>query len=141
MGLRALLAAAAFAYRAYHVLRVGELGSLALVELFQADLVFLLHRPSFARHLSSARHAAHARHPTEPPAHAAHAAEHLREDVVHVRTAGAHAVCGVEGGHAVGVVEVALLVVVEDLVGLFRGLEADFGFGAVVFCHLVGVMC
>jgi hypothetical protein len=41
----------------------------------------------------------------------------------------------------VGVVEVPLVVIVEDLVGLFRSLEADFGFFAFAFCDLVWVMC
>lgn len=40
-----------------------------------------------------------------------------------------------------GVVHLALIIVGKDLVGLLRGLEADFGFFAVVFCDLVGVMC
>jgi hypothetical protein len=41
----------------------------------------------------------------------------------------------------VGVVEVALVVIVEDLVGLLCGFEADFGVSAVAFCDFVGVVC
>jgi hypothetical protein len=41
----------------------------------------------------------------------------------------------------VRVVEVSLIVIVEDFVGLFRRLEADFGLYALVFCDLVRVVC
>jgi hypothetical protein len=41
----------------------------------------------------------------------------------------------------VRVVHFALVIVGEDLVGLFCGLEADLGFCAVVFSDLVGVVC
>lgn len=37
------------------------------------------------------------------------------------------------------VVEVALLVIVENLVGLADGFEADFCFGALAFGDFVGV--
>jgi hypothetical protein len=41
----------------------------------------------------------------------------------------------------VGVVEVSLIVIVEDFVGLFRSLEPNFCFFALVFSDFVGVMC
>jgi hypothetical protein len=41
----------------------------------------------------------------------------------------------------VGVVHFALFIVGENFVGLLRGLEARFGFEAVVFRDLVGMMC
>lgn len=40
-----------------------------------------------------------------------------------------------------GVVEVSLVVIVEDLVGLFRSFEADLGLFALALCDLVWVMC
>jgi hypothetical protein len=39
-----------------------------------------------------------------------------------------------------GVVEVPLVVIGKDFVGLFRGLEADLGFFALVLSDLVGVV-
>jgi hypothetical protein len=36
---------------------------------------------------------------------------------------------------------VSLVVIVKNFVGLFRRLEPDFCFFALVFCDLVGVMC
>jgi hypothetical protein len=41
----------------------------------------------------------------------------------------------------VGVVEASLFVIVQNFVGLFGGLEANFGFGALVFCDLIRVVC
>jgi hypothetical protein len=41
----------------------------------------------------------------------------------------------------VGIVEVTFLFIVEDLVCLFCGFEPDFGFDALLFCDLVGVVC
>jgi hypothetical protein len=64
----------------------------------------------------------------------------LRKNVVHVGSAAAHAVGRVEGGHAVCVVQVSLLVIVEDFVSLFRSLEADLCFFALFFGDLVGVV-
>lgn len=40
-----------------------------------------------------------------------------------------------------GIIEVALLVIVEDFIGLLRGFESDFGFDALFFYDLIGVMC
>jgi hypothetical protein len=138
----ALLAATTLAHGADDVLRIRELGRLALVQLFQRDLVLLLYRSSFARYISATGHASHATHSrhTSHAAHAAHAAEHLREDVVHVRPAAHAAFGGVEGRHAVGVVHFTLVIVGENFVGLFCRLEAPFGFLAVVFCDFVGMV-
>jgi hypothetical protein len=101
----------------------------------------LLYAPSFPRNITSrttGHAAAHARHAPET----AHAAEHLGEDIVHVGSA-AHAAAagGVEGGHAVGVVKVALVIVKKNLIGLLGGLEADLGFFALVLGDLVRVVC
>lgn len=38
------------------------------------------------------------------------------------------------------IVEVALLVIVEDFVGLASRFEANFSFGAFRFCDFVGMM-
>jgi hypothetical protein len=63
----------------------------------------------------------------------------LRKDVVHVWLLTA-AAGGVEGGHAVCIVEVALVVIGEDFVGLLRGLETDLCFFALFHGDLVRVM-
>jgi hypothetical protein len=141
VALSTLLAATALADGAYNVLGVGEFGRLALVKLFQADLVLLLYGTAFSRDIPSAGHAAHAAH-TRHAAESSHAAEHLRKDVVHVgAAAAAHAVGRIEGGHAMGVVEVSLVVIVEDFVRLFRSLESNLSFSTLFFCDLVGVVC
>jgi len=140
MALCARLAPAALTRRANNILRIRELGRLALVQLLQTDFVLLLHAASLARNITPAhtRHASHAAHASKSAT--AHAAKHLREDVVHVGPGAAHAVRRIEGGHAVRVVEVPLVVIVEDLVGLLGGFEADFCFGAVGFGDFVGVV-
>jgi hypothetical protein len=40
-----------------------------------------------------------------------------------------------------GVVEVPLVVIGEDFIGLFCGLEANLGLFALIFGHLIGVVC
>jgi hypothetical protein len=66
----------------------------------------------------------------------------LRKDVVDIRAFATHtALGGVEGRHAVGVVQMPFVIIGEDFVGLFRRLEADLGLCTVFFCDLVGVMC
>lgn len=40
-----------------------------------------------------------------------------------------------------GIIQMSLVIVGEDFVGLFRGLEAHLSFCTVFFCDLVGVMC
>jgi hypothetical protein len=138
LALSTLLAATAFTDGTNDVLGVGELGRLALVELFEADLVLLLYRTTLPRDIATTGHAAasHTRHATK----SAHAAEHLRKDVVHVGAAAAHAVGGVERGHAVRVVKVSLIVIVKDFVGLLCSLEPDLSFSTLFFCDLVGVV-
>jgi hypothetical protein len=141
MALCALLSARALALRADNVLGVGKLGRLALVQLLEGHLVLLLDTPPFPGNIAprtTGHAAAHARHATE----AAHAAKHLGEDVVHVGpSAHAAATRGVEGGHAMGVVKVALVIVEENLVGLLGGLEADLGLFAFLLGNLVWVVC
>jgi hypothetical protein len=39
------------------------------------------------------------------------------------------------------VVEVSLVVIVEDFIGLFCRLEADFGLDTLVLCDLIRVVC
>jgi hypothetical protein len=48
---------------------------------------------------------------------------------------------GVEGRHAVCVVEVALVIIGENFVGLFGGLESNLGFFTLFDSDLVGVVC
>jgi hypothetical protein len=99
----------------------------------------LLHTPSLLRHVSSRHttHAAHPRHTTE----SAHASEHLCEYIVHVGTGtAAHPPAGIECSHAMGIVQVPLLVIVKDFVCLFCGFESDFGFLALFFDDFIGMM-
>lgn len=134
VGLRLLLilCAAALALAANDLLLGGELDSLALVELFQGDLVglFLVRTTSWPAG-ATARHAAAHVH-----------AEHLGEDVVQVDTSGTSrpASRGIKGGHAMGVVEMALLLVHENLVCLPDGFELGFGLDPLVLGDLVGVI-
>lgn len=141
VALGALLSTRALTLIADNVLCVGELGCLALVQLLERDLVLLLYAASLLWHVSAraTRHAAEAAHAWHSPK-AAHTAEHLRKDVVHVWLLAA-AASGVEGGHAVGIVEVALVIVGKNLVGLFCGLEADLCLFTLLDCDLVGVVC
>jgi hypothetical protein len=145
--LRALLATASLALFAHHLLGIGEPGSLAFVEFLQRDLVlalYILPFPGLSPAAWHSAHAAHAGHTTHAWWHVsgeAHAAEHLREDVVDVGSL-AHAAASrrIEGGHAVRVVEVSLVVIVEDLVCLAGCFEAYFSFLALVLCDFVGVV-
>jgi hypothetical protein len=144
--LRALLATASLALFAHHLLGIGEPGSLALVQLLQRDLVLALYVLPFPRLSPAAWHTSHTAH-TGHSSHAwhvsgkAHAAEHLREDVVDIGSL-AHAAAsrGIEGGHAVRVVEVSFFVIVEDLVRLAGCFEAHFGFLTFMLCDFVGVV-
>jgi hypothetical protein len=63
----------------------------------------------------------------------------LREYVFEVgaRTAGAAAA---EGSHAAGIVELPLVLVAEDLVGLGHGLELDLGLVSLLLGNLVRVV-
>lgn len=47
---------------------------------------------------------------------------------------------GVKGGHAMRVVQFALLLITENLVGLGNGLELDFGFCTLFLGDFVGMM-
>lgn len=125
LGLGLVDAAAAAALGADDVLGGREFHRFALVQIFQRHLVFLV-LVGAASHLP-APSAAHARHPAHSRDAATHA-EHV-QDVFHVDfgTHAAGAPAAVEGGHAVGVVEVSLFVVVEDLIGLAGSLESSFG--------------
>jgi hypothetical protein len=103
----------------------------------------LFHRPALPRHVSASWHAAHSGHSTrEAATHAAHAAEHLRKDVIHVGPLATHAATfrGIKGRHAMGIVEVPLVVIGEDFVSLFCSLEADLGFFALFLGNFVRVM-
>lgn len=117
IALGALLAAAALAHVADNVLGVCELCRLALVQLLQRDFVLLLYRPALARHMAATGHATHTAHAAHAvhASEAAHAAKHLRKDVVNVGAFAAHASAsgGVKGGHAVRVVQVALVIIGE----------------------------
>jgi hypothetical protein len=64
----------------------------------------------------------------------------LRKNIVHIGLLAA-ATGRVEGGHAVGVVEMAFVIVGQNLVGLFRRLEADLGFLTLLDGDLVGMVC
>lgn len=144
--LSALFATAALALFAHHLLCVGEPGSLALVQLLQRDLVLALYILPFPRLSPTPWHPPHTAHTGHTP-HAwhavseAHTAEHLRKDVVDVGAL-AHATSSrrVEGGHAVRVVQLSLVVIVEDLVCLTGCFEAHFGLAAFRLCDLVGVV-
>lgn len=143
----ALLSTAALALVAHDLLGICEPGSLALVQLLQRHFVFALYVLPFARLSPTARHSTHATHPRHT-SHArwhavskAHAAEHLRKNVVDIGSL-AHTAASrrVECGHAMRVVEISLVVIVEDLVCLTGCLEAYFGFGAFGLCDLVGMV-
>jgi hypothetical protein len=141
VALGSLLSARALALVANNVLGIGELGRLALVQLLERDLVLLLYAASLPGHVAprAAGHAAHAAEASHSW-HSAHPTKHLREDVVHVGLFAATA-SRVEGGHAVGIIEVALVIVGQNLVGLFRRLEADLCLLALFDGNLVGVVC
>lgn len=47
---------------------------------------------------------------------------------------------GVEGGHAMRVVQLALLLITENLVSLGDGFELDFGFRTLVLGDFVGMV-
>ncbi len=135
MALRSFLSTRALALVADNVLCVGKLGRLALVQFLECDLVLLLHTATLLWHVSPRA----TRHATEA-SHTGHSAEHLCENVVHVWLLAA-ATGRIKGGHAVCVVEVALVIVGKNLVGLFGRFEANLGFLALFNCDLVGVVC
>jgi hypothetical protein len=115
-----LLATRTLALAAENLLVGGKLDSLATVKLFQCHLVLLL----LVRATSGSARTTGAAGTTRT-SHAE--TEHLRKDIVEVdlRTAGAAAGL-VEGGHAVNIVELALLLIAKDFVGLCDFLELGF---------------
>jgi hypothetical protein len=128
-----LLATRALTLAAKNLLVGGKLDSLATVELLERDLVFLLligAAPRSTRTTWASGTSRAARTHAE--------AEHLGEDIVEVdlRTAGATTGL-VEGGHAVNIVEFALLLIAKNFVGLCDFLELDFGLFSMLFGDLV----
>lgn len=87
---------------------------------------------------SSTGHASHPGHTAHTP-HATHA-EHLRENIVEVRT-GAHPrfAGAVKRRHAVGIVDVTLVFIIEDIVGFLDRFEFGFCVFSLGFGDLVGV--
>jgi hypothetical protein len=68
-------------------------------------------------------------------------AKHLGEDIVEVDLRATRAASGlVEGGHSVNIVELALLLIAENFVGLRDFLELGFGFFSMLFGNLVWVV-
>lgn len=131
------------ARRADYIFCIRELRRLAFVQLLQCNLIFLLHAPPLPRHISASRSSWHAAHPSHTrhttKVHAA--AKHLGEDIVDVGTVTHSATpTRIECSHAMSIVEVSLVIIVKDFIGLFRGLEPHFGFYAVVFCNFIGMM-
>lgn len=135
-----ILSTLSLAQTADDVLRAGELDRLAFIQILQGDFIILLiglwwstsaHSPMHTPH---PRHAAHASHTSHPPTHA----EHLREDIIQIR--GAAGLAGaVEGVHAMGIVEMTLILIIENIVGLLDRLELDVGGFALVFGDLIRV--
>jgi len=131
-----LLAARTLALTTQHLLVGGKLDSLATVKLLQRHLVFLLLVGTAS---GSASTAGAARTTRASGTHAE--TEHLRKDIVEVdlRTAGTAAGL-IEGGHAVNIVHLALLLIAENFVGLCDFLELDFGLFSLVLGDLVWVV-
>ena len=133
VGLDLVFRAGALASIADDLLFGGELDGLALVQLFQCDLVRLLLVRAASRSAPARWTARH----TTSHVHT----EHRGENIVHIDLGSAgHASGGVEGGHAVGIVEVTLLLIAQDFVGLCHRLELDLGLHLLLLGHLVGVM-
>lgn len=131
-----LFAARALALAAKYLLVGSKLDSLATVKLLERHLVLLL----LIRATSGSASAAGASRASG--ATGAHAkAKHLGEDIVEVdlRTAGTASGL-VEGGHSVNIVELALLLIAENFVGLRDFLELGFGFFSMLFSDLVWVV-
>lgn len=120
-----VLSTAALALAAHHPLVGCKLDGLALVELLKCDLVLLLLVGTLAR----------------PPGHAGAAhvhAEHLGKDIIEVDFGAARSSArGIKGSHAMGIVEVALLLIAQNFVGLRYGLELRFGFRSLLLGDLV----
>ncbi len=124
----------ALALRTNDVLGAGKLGRLSLVELLQRHFIFLLLVPPFAWSSGSRSAVEGSRRPSTS------AKEHMRQDVVEIDFS-AHALPAsrVKGGHAMGVVEMSLVVIIEDLVRLTDGFELDLGLLPLGLGDLVGM--
>lgn len=128
-----LLATRALTLAAKNLLVGGKLDSLAAVELLERDLVLLL----LIRATSRSARATWASGTTR--ATRTHAkAEHLGKDIVEVDLGTARTAAGlIEGGHAVNIVELALLLIAKNFVCLCDFLELDFGLFSMLFGDLV----
>lgn len=131
-----VLASAPAAHTADDVLCAREFGRLALVQLLERDFVVLhftwrlpaFFGPAAGSHSRHASHASHASHTT----HSAH--EHI-QDVVHIHFS-AHATgpfATVKCRHAMCVVEMSFIVIVEDLVRFLNSLETNFRSRSLIF--------
>lgn len=141
MWLCLLLSSRALAHTAYLLLRARELGRLTLVHFLERDFVIMYLIRTFSRFLwptagPHSRHTAHSPHPSGKSA----THEHV-QDVVHVdfRPHPAGAFTTVKRGHPVRVVQLAFVVIVQDLVGLLDGLEAYLRLRPLVLGGLVRV--
>jgi len=131
-----LFAARALALAAKYLLVRSKLDSLATVKLLERHLVllFLIGTTSGSASAAGASRASRA-----SGTHAE--AKHLGEDVVEVDLRTTRTASGlVEGGHAVNIVELALLLIAENFVGLRDFLELGFGFFSMLFGDLVWVI-
>ena len=129
-----LLSSRAFTVSADDGLRAGKLGRLSLVELFERDLVRLLFVPTFPRP-SECRAAGRIPGRTS----SAHA-KHLRQDIVEVDL-GARALAAprIEGGHAMRIIQMSLLIIKEDLVCLADRLESNLRLGSLGLGYFIRV--
>lgn len=131
-----LLPARALAGPTDHLLISSELDGLALVQLFERDLVLVLLVGTLARSWGAPTTS------TWRSARATHIeSEHLGDDVVQVDVSTARTASGlIKSGHAVGVVEVALVIVAEDVVRFRDFFELDLGLCSLLFRDLVGMV-
>ncbi|KAI6776724.1 hypothetical protein HG530_000669 [Fusarium avenaceum] len=128
-----LLATRALTLAAKNLLVGGKLDSLAAVELLERDLVLLLLIRATSRSARATLASGTAR------AARTHAeAKHLGKDIVEVDLGTARTAAGlIEGGHAVNIVELALLLIAKNFVCLCDFLELDFGLFSMLFGDLV----
>lgn len=129
----ALLAATTLAARTDDGLLQGQLGDLAAVDIFQVNLVHVVNGASLLG--ASIAHAT-----TEHAAEATTAAEELREQVLGVHTTGATTTF--QTLLTILVVDLTLLGVGQNLVGVRQLLELLRGFGVVlVLVCTKGILC
>ena len=122
--LRLLSTTTTLAVLADDIFRAREPRRLALIQLLKRHLI-LLHLILAPARTSSlpAAHASTTKRPMHAlkPAATAHTPKHLRQDIVQIRscaTTGHSAGAALKGRHAVLVVQLALVIVAENLVGL-----------------------